>query len=203
MGLTARDKDSGDFEPIPEDLHLGVCYGIWDLGTQYSEVWHKFSHRVVIVWELPEIRGEFERDGKKVNLPKVISKQYRLSLHKKAGLRKDMESWRGKKFTEEELAEGFDLKKLLGVPCQIQVLHFKSDEGKIYANISAIIKSSAGRIIPENPITFFSFEDGLDIPKSTPEWIEKIIKQAKEYGQERPILNDETAQNQEEDPVPF
>src|SRR3989304_9107557 len=182
MALTAKDKGGGDYEPIPEDLHMAICYGIWDLGTQYNEVWHQESHKVAVVWELPEIRGEFERNGVKVNLPRAISKQYRLSLHKKAGLRKDLESWRGKKFTEEELSKGFDIKKLLGVPCQIQVLHNRVED-KTYANISAIIKAPTGtKLTPENPITFFSFEENMDIPPSTPEWIEKLIKGAKEYG---------------------
>jgi hypothetical protein len=180
MGLTAKDKFGGDFEPIPEDLHLAVCYGIWDLGTQYSERWQKSVHKVVIVWELPGCRGEFERDGNKVSLPRTISKRYRVSLHKKADLRKDLESWRGKKFTEEEL-KGFDLKKLLAVPCQIQVLHSKEGD-KIYSNISTITKAPGGtKIKPENPLVFFSFEEGLDIPKETPKWIVDLIQNAKEY----------------------
>jgi hypothetical protein len=180
MALTARDKGGGDFTPIPEDLHLAVCYGIWDIGTQFSERWEKTVHKVVIVWEIPGCRGEFERDGKKVNLPRAISKQYRISLHKKAGLRKDLESWRGKKFTDEEL-KGFDLQVLLGVPCQIQVLHNKVDD-KVYANIATITKAPAGtHLTPENPLIFFSFEDGGDIPTGTPEWIMDLIRHAEEY----------------------
>jgi hypothetical protein len=194
MGLTAKDKGGGDFTPIPEDLHLAICYGIWDLGTQYSEKWEKSSHKVVIVWEIPGCRGDFERDGKRLNLPRAISKQYRLSLHKKAELRKDLESWRGKKFTEEELM-GFDLKKLLGAPCQIQVLHNKVDD-KTYANIAAITKAPIGtKLTPENNLTFFSFEDGHHIPDSTPEWIRDIIEHAEEF-------QDEYQDNNESVPFP-
>lgn len=181
MALMARDKGGGDFTPIPEDLHVAVCYGIWDIGTQFSDRWGKSVHKVVIVWEIPGCRGEFERDGKKVDLPRAISKRYRLSLHKKADLRKDLESWRGKKFTEEELSKGFDLKKLLGAPCQIQVLHNKVDD-KIYANIAAITKAPTGtKVKPENPLLFFSFEDGKEVPAGTPEWIMDLIRQAEEY----------------------
>lgn len=180
MGLTAKDKGGGDFQPIPEDLHLAVCYGIWDLGTQFSEKWGKAARKVVIVWELPHCRGDFEKDGKKVNLPRAISKRYTVSLHQKAELRKDLESWRGRKFTEEEL-KGFDLKRLLGVPCQIQVLHTKKDD-KIYSNIAAITKAPTGtKIVPENPMKFFSFEDGAPIPEGTPDWIMDLIKHSEEY----------------------
>jgi len=180
MGLTAKDKGGGDFTPIPEDLHLAICYGIWDIGTQFSERWEKSVHKVVIVWEIPGCRGVF--DGK--DLPRAISKRYRLSLHKKADLRKDLESWRGKKFTEEEL-KGFDLKKLLGAPCQIQVLHNKVDD-KVYANIAAITKAPAGtKVISENDVKFFSFEDGKDIPEGTPQWITDLIKGSEEYKSEQ------------------
>jgi hypothetical protein len=199
MGLTARDKAGGDYTPIPEDLHLAVCYGIWDIGTQFSERWGKSVHKVVIVWEIPGSRAEFERDGRMVDLPRAISKRYRLSLHKKADLRKDLESWRGRKFTDEEL-KGFDLKKLLGVPCQIQVLHNKVDD-KTYANIAAITKAPAGtKIMPENPEKFFSFEDGLDVPMGTPEWIIDLIKQAEEYKGEHHI---EPITEKYADEVPF
>lgn len=200
MALIAKDK-GGDYEPIPEDLHLAICYGIWDLGMQFYDYYHQIIHKVVINWELPEVRGDFEKNGKKVNLPRTISKKYTLSLHKKAGLRKDLESWRGKKFTEEELSKGFDLKKLLGVPCQIQVLHNKVED-KIYANVSAIIKAPQGiKVIPENPITFFSFEESIEIPPSTPEWISKLIKEAKEYGGEAP--EDHGLPKEEQEQVPF
>lgn len=180
MGLIAKDKGGGDFTPIPEDLYLAICYGIWDLGTQFSEKWDKSIHKILIVWELPEVRSEFEKTGKNVSLPRAISKRYTLSLHKKADLRRDLESWRGKKFTEEEL-KGFDLKKLLGVPCQLQIIHNKMDD-KLYANIAAIIKAPAGsKIKPENPVKFFSFEEKMQVPDETPEWISDIIKQSEEY----------------------
>ena len=180
MALTAKDKGGGDFTPIPEDLHLAICYGIWDIGTQFSERWEKTVHKVVIVWEIPGCRGNFEKDGHIRDLPRAISKRYRISLHKKADLRKDLESWRGKKFTDDEL-KGFDLKKLLGVPCQIQVLHNKVDD-KIYANIAAITKAPTGtKLTPENPLKFFSFEDGGEIPEGTPQWITDLIRNAEEY----------------------
>lgn len=204
MGLTANNKGGGDFALIPEDLHLAICYGIWDIGTQFSERWDKSVHKVVIVWEIPECRGEFERDGKKVSLPRVISRKYTVSLGKKSDLKRDLESWRGKKFTDEEL-KGFDIKKLLGVPCQIQIIHDKVDD-KVYANISAIIKAPAGtKLIPENPIKFFSFEEGGKIPEGTPEWIMDLIRQSEEFKNigTHAEIDEEHDSSDEEETVPF
>ncbi len=200
MGLIAKDKGGGDFTPIPEDLHVAICYGIWDIGTQFSEKYGKAVHKVVIVWEIPGCRGDFEVNGIKKNLPRAISKRYTLSLHKKADLRKDMESWRGKKFSEEEL-KGFDIKRLLGVPCQIQILHNNVDD-KIYANIVAITKAPAGtNIKPENSLKFFSFEEKGCIPEGTPEWISDLIRQSEEFGPEGE--HNEEQHHTDVDEIPF
>src|SRR6478609_2468498 len=112
MSLTAKQTGTS-INPIPEGVYLGVCYSVVDIGVQYSKEFENASHKVIVSWELPELRIEMERDGKKVNLPRAISKRLGVSLDEKAILRKDVESWRGKAFTKEEL-RGFDLKKLVG-----------------------------------------------------------------------------------------
>jgi hypothetical protein len=70
-------------------------------------------------------------------------KRYTLSLHEKANLRRELETWRGKKFTAEE-GEGFDLEKLLGANCQLQVIHNEKDDGTVYANVQAIVPAGRG-----------------------------------------------------------
>jgi hypothetical protein len=189
--------------PIPQDLHLAVCCATWDIGTQFSERYGKSIHKVIIVWEIPGCRAEFEKEGVKRNVPRTISKRYTLSLHKKADLRKDLEAWRGRKFTEEEL-KGFDIKKLLGAPCQIQVLHNKVDD-KIYANIAAITKAPAGtNIRPETPLKSFSFEEGGTIPDGTPDWIRTLIRQSEESMREMGYSEDQHHDGDEEtEEVPF
>lgn len=184
MGLIASDPGGGqDFEPLAEGMHHAICIGIWDLGTQTMEKYGKPSeialvHKVLLMWETPEERIEIEDN----DLPRAISKQYTLSLHKKAALRKDLESWRGKRFTEEEL-EGFNLEKLLGVNCTLQVLHNKKND-KTYANVVSIVPlmKHMEKLKPENKIKFFSFTDHTNLPEGTPDWIADIIKSAEEWG---------------------
>jgi len=177
MPLIAKSNGS-TITPIPEDLHLAVCYAVYDLGTHHSQ-FGKDQHKIVIIFELPEVRGQFEKDGKMVDLPRAISKRYTLSLHEKAVLRQDLEGWRGKKFTDEEL-KGFDLQKLLGVSCQIQIVHTQKD-GNTYANINNIVKSKEQRK-PENKTSSFTFADnGVDFPPEMPEWVQNICKESQEY----------------------
>jgi len=133
MGTTATDNGGGSFALVPEDNHLARCVRVIDLGTQPgSQMYPTPKHKVLLAWELPEVRHDYGGE----DVPALLFKRYTLSLHENAELCKHLESWRGRAFSDEE-KQGFDIAKLLGVPCQIQVVH--SDNGK-YANIKSISK---------------------------------------------------------------
>jgi hypothetical protein len=202
MGLIAKARGGDNIPPMDEGVYIGVCYGVVDLGTQYSEHFRKSARKVQILWEIPDERIDVERDGKTVNLPRGISKRYTLGLGKKANLRADLQAWRGKVFTDEEL-EGFDLDKILGRACQIQVTHSEpTKDGKIFANVGSIMALPKGMKAPdktENPIINFVIEEGEVpvIPTSMPQWLGEIIMKSEEFtgqrhagggaGQERPL----------------
>lgn len=180
MALTAK-KSGQMFDPVSQGLHHAICYAVYDLGTQYNEKFSKYVRKILIGWEIPGERITIEKDGEQKDLPRAISKSYTNSLHEKSQLRKDLESWRGKAFTEHEL-EGFDILKLLGANCMIQVIHKKKDD-KTYANVANIVSLPKGmeKKETENPHKWFSFEEGMDIPDNTPQWIIDIIKSSGEW----------------------
>ena len=166
MGLIATEGGGGgsNYEPIEAGVHHAICYGIIDLGTTYDETWKKNSHKIMIQWEIPELRIDIKRDDAIVNVPRIINKKYTLSLNEKAGLRKDLESWRGRAFTPDEL-KGFDVHVLLGVNCNLNIVHqVKGD--KTYANIQSImpLMKTQNKIPSETPMVFFSLDDGDDLP---------------------------------------
>lgn len=184
MSLIAKNKGN-PMDPIPAGVHVAVCYGVIDLGTHLNPKFNKEARKVLLQWELPECRAEFDRDGQKVKLPRAISKRYTLSLGEKANLRKDLESWRGRKFTAQELA-GFDIAAIIGAPCQIQVVHEPGKDGRVYAAIAAImaLPKTMPRPKQENPAMHFSFEDAGPkpvLPPGLPDWIAEIIIQSKEW----------------------
>jgi hypothetical protein len=169
-------SDSGgkEFAPAPTGNHPARCIGIIDLGTQTGEWQGKpiVRRQCVIQWELPM---EPMEDGR----PFVVSKFYTASLSDKATLRHDLEAWRGREFTAEELA-GFDSKNVLGKPCMVQVIHTDKGKAKV-ANVSALPK---GLKVPDaaNDLTFFSLDefnqasfDGLS------DWFKKTISSSPEY----------------------
>ena len=155
MAFIAKDSGGGDFKKVPPGAYIGRCYSLIDLGTQLTsgQYGEKMQHKIRIGWELfgDDEEGNpltVEVDGKQ--MPMTISKSYTVSLHEKAGLRKDLAAWRGRDFTDEE-AKAFDITKLLGKPCMINIIHKpgKSDPTKTYQEISSITGIPKGMTIPE------------------------------------------------------
>lgn len=174
MGLIAKNT-GGDFELMPEGMAVARCFKVIDIGTQYNEAFNLSHHKILISWEFPE-------EKMKDNRPFAITKSYTLSLHKKASLRHDLESWRGKKFTDEEAA-GFDISKLIGATCFINVVHNKQ-ENNTYANIAAITPLSKGMVCPSaiNPTVIFDIDNfSKEIFDTFSEKLQEKIKASPEY----------------------
>lgn len=152
MGLTASNNDSGGFTQAPEGTHRAVCYKIVDAGTReesYESEPPKKRHVIFIFWELPD---ELNDDGK----PLSILKQYTLSLNENSNLHKDLKSWRGKSFTADEL-KGFDLKNILGISCDLEIVHNKNDKAKV----ASIFKPDGGakKCATQNEQVAFDLDD--------------------------------------------
>jgi hypothetical protein len=190
MGLHAEDPGDGgtQFEIPPQQIHQAVCSAVYDIGTHDDPRFGR-KRKVLVFFEMPHCRLEFEKDGEEFNLPAVRHVSYNLTLGKKANLRRDLEMWFGKKF--EEPADGskirVDLEKLLGKNCQVQIMHVAGQkEGKpvTYANISSVMMPAEGqKLVAEGDLNFFSFEDfpEKDIPASCPQWVREKILASDEY----------------------
>lgn len=212
----ATSKGGGDFSPVSAGVHHAVCYQVIDVGTQPSTGQFVAHRKVMIAWELPFERINMIKDGKELSLPRVISRDYTLSTDKKANLRKDLESWRGRPFTVEEIGE-FETAKLISANCQICVVHKPSTDGKkIYANVSAIMPLPKGteKRSPENPTLVYDLPNRgpISFPEGMYEWIQNKIKNSEEYvertsGAQRADPSDEELANkrdvQPNDDVPF
>jgi len=124
-----------EYVPCPEGLHQAVACDLVDLGTVDGMYGPKPKLR--LYWQIPD---QINPETKK---PFIVAKQYTVSLHEKAALRKDLETWRGRRFTKEELSK-FDMEKLMGVNCQVQIVHSTSDDGRVFANVETIIPIRKG-----------------------------------------------------------
>lgn len=135
MPIIAKATSSA-FIPAPAGAHSAVCVDVVDLGVLEVNFGGKSKkqHKIRLVWQIEEVMAD--------NKPYIVQKRYTLSLHEKASLRKDLESWRGRAFTTAEL-EGFDVETVIGVPCLLNVIETQKD-GATYANVSSIMRLPKG-----------------------------------------------------------
>ena len=124
MTTIVATTGASEYPKVPTGVHNARCVRVIDLGTQRNDYGGNitFKRQVLIIWEIPD---QMSNDQ-----PMTISKFYTLSLHEKSNLGMDLVSWRGRPFTEQE-KEGFDITKLIGVPCQINVMHNDSGKEKV------------------------------------------------------------------------
>lgn len=200
MSLTVKSSGNGDFETTPEGTYIGRCIKVIDLGTQTTngQFGTKSQKQIMITWELLDDEKKMQ-DGR----PFSVSQFYTASLHEKAKLRKDLEAWRGQKFTETEL-EGFDLADVLGAYCMLQVIH--SQDGQ-YANVNAIMSYKGEKPAGVNELVMFdisnpdmavldAFSDKMRTKiTSTPEWQERIEQADIEQGAKEAFKKDIVDEN--------
>lgn len=143
MSIIAKEHRR-EWTPVPEGLHHAVCCDVIDLGLVKTEWGEKPKVRLVFQVALMNDDGTEELNPD-LDPPRrfEVRRDFGLSLSEKSALRPFLESWRGRKFTKEEL-EGFDVEKLLGVNCQVQIIHNITEQGKTFANIQAAVPLGRG-----------------------------------------------------------
>ena len=182
MSLTISEKSKGPSVPLLEaGTYSAVCCQLVDLGLQHNEAWKSSSRKVLIGWEIVgetvNVNGEAQ--------PRIFSKTYTASLNEKAALRKDLNAWRGRPFTEEEL-RAFDLKSIVGAPCMLTIVHQTSQNGKTYANLASIGGIPKGFPKPAltvEPTIYDIDESAPDVVNTLPAWMADIIKQSPSYAE--------------------
>lgn len=145
-------------DPVPEGLWPAVCCDVVDMGI--VDWGFGPQVKIKICWQLEEINP---KTGKRY----LVSQAYTPSLHEKSKLRPILESWRGKKFTKDELKK-FDIEKLIGACCQLSITHNIKDGGETYANVQAAVPPArnAGKIYVEDDYVRFKDRPDYKAPNS-------------------------------------
>ena len=178
MSMIASDNGGQVIPKLEGGVYTAISSAIIDLGLQTSEKFQKTQRKFMMIWT---IKGEeVEVNGEK--LPRTMSKEYSFSLNEKSTLRKDLQAWRGKVFTDEEL-RGFNLINILNKACQLQII-LEEKNGKQYNNIAGIMSVPKGTVIDElRNIYNFDIEDESTYMNwsNIPTWIQERIKKAENY----------------------
>lgn len=208
MSMIASDNQGSSIPKLEGGVYTAISSAIVDLGLQKNEKFDKTQRKFMMIWtilnETIEVNGE--------QLPRQLSKEYSFSLNEKSTLRKDLQAWRGKAFTEEEL-RGFNILNVLNVPCQLQIL-LEEKNGKQYNNIASIMALPKGSQVEKLDNTYYFDIETIDSWtnwKKIPQWIRDRIKKAENYkitGLEEYVSgikedNEETEIFESEDDLPF
>ena len=100
-------------------------------------------------------------------------------------MNRDLSTWRGKAFTDEE-KRGFSLKNLLGVWAMLSVVKSTGQNGKEYTNIEAInpVPKAMKANLPEGhnkPALYSIMEHDEELYQSFSDWIKNKIADSPEY----------------------
>lgn len=176
MGMRVSDSGSGDFKHPDDGTYPARCYRILDLGMQ-EQSWEgkkSLKHQLIMGFELC---GTHVDDDPKED-PYVTSGFWTASLHERARLRQDLERWRGKAFTPDEL-DGFDLDAVLGKPCMLSLVTNENGRQKI----DGIMALPKGVEVPElvnAPVSFTWEKPDALVFDNLPEGIQRIMLRSPE-----------------------
>ena len=141
MAFVIKDSGGGDFEGHPAGVFASRCIRIVDLGTQDEtfEGKPKKQRKVIFFFETSEMMTQGELAGK----PFIMNREFSVSLGEKATLRKCLESWRGRKFTQVEL-DGFDIVNVINKPLMLNIVAYTKGNKKEGVKIDAMMPLPGG-----------------------------------------------------------
>lgn len=144
-----------------EGQFAAACCDIIDMGqklTRYQNNPPYLSDKFAIVYRT-DSEGEI----------KEISSIFSNTLGPKGLLLPFLTAWRGKSYTKDELRDGIEFARMVGVGALITVEHKTTDSGKTFANISGITRLPKGMKAPD-----------ISGYKRADYWVEKVAAYAKE-----------------------
>lgn len=179
MALTfSAGGGSHDFKRAPAGSHIAICNLVAECGYQPgSQNFPTPKRKLYVRFEIPGERVEYSTpDGKQMEGPLTIGAWYTASMNAKATLRKHLEGWRGKAFTDQE-AEVFDVASILGKPCMLTVIEVERG-GKTYSNITNIGKMPKGIEVgkTENPLIYYDTTLGEKELSALPDWLREKVE---------------------------
>ena len=133
----------GSFEIPAEGPVQGVAVDLIDLG-EVPGYEGRLEHKIELVFQVDEMN---EAGDARLE----VKRRFTLSMNAKANLRKFIESWRGKKLTDDEAGD-FELFDLIGANGMLSIVHAASDKGGTFANIDTIMRLGKGvtKMVAEN-----------------------------------------------------
>jgi len=197
-------KSEGSFTLIEPGTHPARCYGMVSLGTQpANNPKFKSSFKVVLLFEFPENRIEVDGVSKPMMTSHFLN-AYLGSEVKPSKTNLFLSAWRGRAFTDVELG-GFDLSKVVGAPCLLNIIH-TTRNGKTREEIASImpLPKTMKAAPPFNRLVVYEIEQLRDDTfLALPEWMRLMIEGCEEWTAPKPAQSAVSPHQPESDDVPF
>lgn len=177
--MKVKDRAKPKIPPVEPGVYIAVCVYSIDLGEQLCEYKDKsksYNNQVQLGFEL--IGETVEIDGKQE--PRTLSRTLNFARSKNSSLRKFVQSWLGKTFSDETFDE-FDTNDLVGMPAQLSVILNESGD---YSNIDTIMQLPKGMPAPQavQPLIRFDIEPWDDAAfEQLPDWAKEKVKKSTQY----------------------
>lgn len=177
--MKVKNRARPKLSPVEPGVYIAVCVYSIDMGEQlceYKDKTKSYNNQVRLGFEL--IGETVQIDGKQE--PRVLSRTFNFTRSKNGGLRKFVQSWLGKTFTDDEFSE-LDTNDLVGIPAQMSVVLSESGE---YANIDTIMQLPRGMTAPAPVSTLirYDMEPWDDTAfAALPDWAQEQIKKSTKY----------------------
>lgn len=177
--MKVKDRAKPKIPPVEPGVYVAVCVYSIDLGEQLCEYKDKsksYNNQVQLGFEL--IGETVEIDGKQE--PRTLSRTLNFARSKNSSLRKFVQSWLGKTFSDEAFDE-FDTNDLVGMPAQLSVILNESGD---YSNIDTIMQLPKGMPAPQatQPLIRFDIEPWDDAAfEQLPDWAKEKVKKSTQY----------------------
>lgn len=197
-------EPQGGYEPIPAGTYPASCYLVADIGEHWQTPLEKgkegrWQRQIILGWEL---QGVGDAADEKIY---TIHKFYSATLGRNSNLRADLENWRGREFTPEELKQ-FDLSSILSAPCLLQIATKTKQNGESRDAVAGILRLPKGMqaAAPSQSIEF-SIERDMAQLEFLPKLVQSCVKNSREYQEKftaapSPFAEEEAPPLPEEDP---
>lgn len=169
--MVVAKNTGGKFVSHSAGQFAARCVDVVDFGDkveQFPGNPERLVHKVGIVFRTGEVNPD-------TNEYIDVMREFTVSMGDKANLRRFLEDWRGKSYTNDEVEQGAPLHKLVGVSCLITVEHKTSGSGRTYANIKGIAP------LPKQMAAAAPATDGYTRPEYLTERKKAYAEEAKKY----------------------
>lgn len=178
MSFDIQDMQAGsNVEPLEEGTLPAVIVGLVSYGVQAQTDWKTGApkpseKRLALTFEFPtEVVEKEQDDGTVVRLPRRLTKEYKVSSHKKAGIMVLIRS----------VAPGIEnLRDLLGKGCSVTVGRTGTGKAKV-AGVAAPMKGVPVGEILNGTHDFDFYNPSEESFKAISPWQQKMIASAEDY----------------------